>query len=375
MKKATRQQTKQHNTRLVLRTIYESEPASRADVARATRLTRPTVSTIVAELLGDGLVAEIGTAPSSGGKPATLLAVPPNARHVLCLDIGGDQYRGALINLRGEVCDMVTVSAESLTHTAALDRLLALAATLRDRAGAPLLGAAVGSPGVIDPGAGVVRHAVNLGWQDVPLRARLAAVVDAPIYIANDSQAAALGEYTFGPQLPSANLLLLNIGRGIGAGIVIGGQLFYGDGFAAGEIGQVVVAENGTARTLEAVASTRALLAAAAAATGAPVTWDAFVAAVQAGDPALTGVVAAAGYHVGVALAHLIAAFNIRRIVLAGPVPQLGPALRAAAQATARRWALPEMVDETELVDAALGDHSVLLGCAALVCKQELGLT
>src|SRR5258706_10523118 len=103
LEKATRQQSKDHNTSLVLRTIYEARSVSRADIARATALARPTVSTIVGELIHNRLVSEIGLGPSAGGKPPTMLEINKNAWRLLCLDIGNQEFRGALVNLPGEI--------------------------------------------------------------------------------------------------------------------------------------------------------------------------------------------------------------------------------------------------------------------------------
>jgi predicted ArsR family transcriptional regulator len=103
MQKATRQHTKDHNTRLVLRTLFRQDDISRADIARATGLTRPTVSAIIAELMEAGLAIETGVGQSAGGKPPILLRVDADAHHILSIDLGSRNFRTALINLRGEI--------------------------------------------------------------------------------------------------------------------------------------------------------------------------------------------------------------------------------------------------------------------------------
>ena len=101
--KATHQQTRAHNASLVLRSLYDHGPISRADVARMTHLTRTTVGDVVAGLLSDGLVREVGRGPSTGGKAPILLELVENARHVVGLDLGASLFRGALVDLRGTV--------------------------------------------------------------------------------------------------------------------------------------------------------------------------------------------------------------------------------------------------------------------------------
>src|SRR5687767_7773903 len=100
MRKATHQDTKTHNTRLVLKTVYQRHEISRADIARVTNLTRATVSEIVSDLAHEGLVEETGFAPSAGGKPPILLHVRDDARHLLGVDLGNHEFRGGVINLR-----------------------------------------------------------------------------------------------------------------------------------------------------------------------------------------------------------------------------------------------------------------------------------
>ena len=101
--KATHAQTRQHNHRLVLRTLYDFGPISRAEVARSTGLTRTTVSDLVGDLLDDGIVEEVGRGPSSGGKAPILLSIIDDARQVIGLDLGEHTFTGALVNLRGDV--------------------------------------------------------------------------------------------------------------------------------------------------------------------------------------------------------------------------------------------------------------------------------
>ena len=111
MDKATRSQTRHHNSRLVLKTIYDAGDISRAEIARRTHLTRPTVSTLANGLLESGLVIETGPGPSAGGKRPTLLSINEDGPCLLTLDLSGDDYRGALVTLRGHVIRRATLPA------------------------------------------------------------------------------------------------------------------------------------------------------------------------------------------------------------------------------------------------------------------------
>ncbi|MFW6183168.1 MAG: ROK family transcriptional regulator [Chloroflexota bacterium] len=380
MKKATRQQTRNHNTQLVLKTIYEQNGISRADIARATRLTRPTVSTIVSNLLQEELIAETGLGPSAGGKPPTLLEVQSNAHRLLCIDLGSRQFRGALVNLRGGVTERAEFPLQGRTGDEALDLVYQLIERLRAASPVPILGIGIGTPGLVDPHSGVVRQAVNLGWRQLPLKSLLESRYEVSTYVANDSQAAALGEFTFGVGWDSRNLILIRIGQGIGAGIVLDGHPLYGDGFAAGEIGHVVVADDGPLCScgnrgcLETVAGTRAFLQAAEEMLGAGASWSDFVDAYEEGQEQAQRHVDSAGRYLGTAIANLVAAFNVHHIVLSGRVSQFGERLLQATQTAARRRALPALVDETTLSYSVLGTDVVILGSSALVLRHELGI-
>ncbi len=175
----------------------------------------------------------------------------------------------------------------------------------------PLLGIGVGTPGVIDTQAGVICWAVNLDWQDLPLAKLLTERYRLPANVANDSQAAALGEYAFGEGGRTANLVAIKVGRGVGAGIVLGGQLFQGDSHGAGEIGHIFMVDDGAAcrcgrfGCLETVTSAPAIVREARAlAVGTPgsllhraslrqddLTLDDVRAAFEAGDPVACAIV------------------------------------------------------------------------------------
>ena len=266
--KATHAQTRQHNHRLVLRTLYDFGPISRAEVARSTGLTRTTVGDVVGDLLDEGMVEEVGRGPSTGGKSPILLSIVGDARLVIGLDLGESTFSGALVNLRGEVRRVVELPVEGRNGDDALDLVFRLVDELLKESSTTPLGIGVGTPGLVDTRTGTIRWAVNLDWQDLPLGGLLHERYGLPSNVANDSQAAALAEYTFGGEshgqrLP--NLVTIKVGRGIGAGLVLNGSLFQGDGFGAGEIGHVAVVDDGAAcrcgrfGCLETVASSRAI--------------------------------------------------------------------------------------------------------------------
>lgn len=401
--KVTPRRARAHNSHLVLKTIYHSGEISRAEIARVTRLTRPTVSDVVAGLMDEGLVAEVGRAPSTGGKRAVLLSVVDDSRHLIGIDLSREDFRGAVINLRGEVRRRVSLPLEGRDGDAALVLVYSLVEALVEADESPLLGLGIGAPGLVDSANGVMHQAVNLNWRDVPLRGLLQERYGLPVYAANDCQVAALAEYTFGDggdgsvcdsTVDAQDLAVINVGWGVGAGIVLGGQLLHGNPFGAGEIGHVTIVEGGercrcgNRGCLETVTSNRAIVRQARAiarqdsdsllhrfaASPDVVTFDVVLEAFEAGDRAVRELVSGVGRSLGIAAANLVGVLGGCRILISGQVAGFGRFLLDAIRQEITRRSLPLLAEKTEVGFASLGTDIVLLGASALLLSHELGV-
>ncbi len=379
MKKATKQQSRRHNSRLVLRTIYQSDKISRADIARTTKLTRPTISSIVSVLIDKKLVVEAGRGVSGGGKRPLLLQIAHDAHQLITVDLGSHEFRGALSNLNGDITIRRTILTNGDKAESALHLVFKLIDDLVEQVSAPILGIGIGTPGVVNQEIGVIRQAVNLGWQDLPIRDLLTARYNIPVYIANDSHMAAIAEYTFGEQRDSSNLIVIKASRGVGAGIVINGRLYYGDGYGAAEIGHVVVVEDGetcrcgNAGCLETVSSSTAILDNVRQSVP-DADWAYIMAAVEENDPLVSQLIADAGKYLGIAIAHLISNFNIHNIIIAGRVGALGQLFLQSIRQEVNRRILPSIAADTHISLSTAGTDIVLLGSAAMVLQHELGV-
>lgn len=393
-KKATRKQTRIHNSQLVFSAIYERGDISRADLARTTHLTPPTVSDVVADLIAQGLVEETGFAPSTGGKRAILLRVNADSRHLIGLDLAREDFRGAEINLRGDIIRRIDLPLEGREGEAALNLVYDLVdALIRDQQSA-LLGIGVGTPGLVDAVNGVIEQAVNLDWHDVPLRALLQDRYKLPVYLANDCQVAALAEHTFGEGHRTQDLVVINVGKGVGAGIILNGQLFHGNPLGAGEIGHVMVVENGERcqcggfGCLETVTNSRAIVRQARAyaratpdsllnrlaATPDAITFDTVAVAFDAGDTAARAVIRDVGHYLGLASANLIGVLGSCHILISGRIMRFGEFLLDAIRGELQRRAFPSLAAATDIGFVTLGSDIVLLGASALLLPHELGL-
>lgn len=341
-------------------------------MARASHLTPATASGLVDELIEAGLVLEVGTGPSAGGKPPKLIAPNPEGRSIIALDISSSRFQGAVVDLSGELG--VTQSAAGATGAAAVETVIEMVSALAQKSSTPLLGVGIGTPGVVDPVTGIVTSA-NLDWHEEPLAARLGERIDVGVHITNDAQAAALHEYSVhAPAVRS--LALVQVGRGIGTGHVFDGHLFNGENFATGEIGHVRLDDGGRRCTcgntgcLETQASMSALLEM----SGGDQTLTHERIAEVASDPDMSDHIEAAAVALGRGLAPMVALLANREIVLWGEVTSLSDRYRETVEREIRSRVLPFKTDQIRVRFATAGGDAVIRGAAALVLSSELGV-
>lgn len=362
--KALPQHSRRHNRSLLLQTLYRQGAMSRADLARSSGLTRPTVSALISELSDDGVVSDLGpSGESRSGKPSTLVGVRPDGCHIVTLDLSSaDRFVGAVVNLRGETVDLREVSLGGATGEDALGLVIRLTEQLASRTHRRILGIGVGTPGIIDE-HGVVVEAVHLDWQHLPLAQVLEENFAVPVHVGNDANAAALGFHTF-RDMPGMSLMVVTIEHGVGVGLIIGGALVKGEQFSAGEIGHVTAGNRG-----ERCACGREdclELALAAPQLRAKL-------AATANEAERNEVLSEAGRALGTVLAPVISALNLNEVVLSGPADLIeGPLLRTA-ETTIRARTLGAISHGLHMRGA--GDNLVLLGGAASVLTMELGVS
>lgn len=352
-----------HNRSLVLQTLFHQGAMSRADLSRETGLTRVTISDLVAELIDDGYVAERGLREVTGpGKPAILVDLDREGHRIVGLDLSGtDRFLGAVLTLDGEIVARLDVDVPA-DPADILAVVIDLARRLVADAHAPVLGIGVGSPGIVDD-RGVVLTAPNLGWHDVDLEGVLRAELGLPVLVANDANAAVLAEYTFGGA--ADDVLLVRVGRGVGSGLLAGGQPMRGSRFAAGEIGHVTVGTDGGPRCV-------------CGKIGCLESWlsvPALEARLAEPDADRDAVLRDAGARLGIALAPIVGVLDLSEIVLSG-IPELldGP-LATATVETLRTRTLAEFHDGVQVRMTAQGEDIVLRGAAVMVLSGQLGVS
>src|SRR5688500_12383630 len=357
------EQARGHNRSLLLQTLFHQGAMSRADLSRETGLTRVTISDLVSELIADGFVAEMGVREASGpGKPAILVDLDRAGHRIVGIDLSGsDTFIGAVLTLDGDIVARREVPLPPAGDVVAT--VVELARVLVADSHAPVLGIGVGTPGVVDD-HGVILTAPHFGWAGFDLEGALRSALSLPVLVANDANAAVLAEYTFGGA--GDDVLLVKVGRGVGSGLLAGGQPMRGSRHAAGEIGHVTVGTDGgplcvcgKVGCLEAWLSVPALSARLAEAAGA----------------AREGILRDAGERLGIALAPVVGVLDLSEIVLAGPPELLDGPLAQATVETLRTRTLAQFHDGVRVRMTEQGQDIVLRGAAVMVLSGQLGVS
>lgn len=231
---------RQVNMSAVLEIMRKHSPISRTEIAEQLNVSLPTVMRIIDTLIEEDLVRPAGGVRTSGGRPRTLLEFNVSAHAIIGIDLRGSHMYGALVNIGGQVLDELYMDRSGATGEVAFEKLCQLIEHLRKSSKlghATVRGIGVGAPGVTLHREGIITWAPGLEWWDYPLREKLLNRFNLPIIVDNDVNLATLGEHWFGVARNSRNMVLIALGMGVGAGIIIDGVLYRGHRETSGEVG------------------------------------------------------------------------------------------------------------------------------------------
>lgn len=381
------------NRSIVLNMIREHGPISRSEIARRCELAPSAVSNIVSELLSLGLIREGRLAQSSGGRPPTLLELNASSAYVVGVNVGLTTTIALATDLKGQpVARAARVSDPVEGPDAVLKRVEWAIRSAVAQAGQELksvVGVGVGVPGLVETASGRSLFSPNLHWTDVPVRDILQQRLGVPVYIDNDVRAATLGEREFGVGRGARHMVAVFVGSAIGAGLILDGELYYGAGEGAGEIGHIQVVDHGPLCScgkrgcLEAVASGRAIARDAvqrlrrgeriAGLSDKPhdeISAKDVAEAAKKGDPVAREIMEKAAHHIGWAVSVLVNTYNPELVVIGGGVSQAGELLLGPIRETIERHAMPVARDRVRIVQGALGKDAGPVGAAALVMSK-----
>jgi glucokinase-like ROK family protein len=373
--------------------LFQSRVISRPQLAKDTGLSRATIAILIDELLAVGLVRELGLGDSGGGRPPVMLEFNPDAALALGARLRDHRWGIVLTDLDARVVRRLDVPLSDLSPTAAITALQKGVAEITagiDKARLlPAIG--LGTPGLVDMAAGLVKTAVDVDWFEVPIGQMAEAALGMPVYVANRSKVGALAELWCGREQNVQNLLYISIGTGIAAGVVIQGQLYMGANSSAGELGHVTIVPDGplcgcgNRGCLQALASGPAIANRAREqlrlspnsrlmelVEGYPerILAETVFSAAEEGDVLAQQVVHDTAVYLGIAIANLVNLFNPELIVLGGPVGQSGHILLETVHAEARRRAMAYPLTAARIVTSTLGADAGAIGAAVLVLQR-----
>ncbi|TMD04217.1 MAG: ROK family protein [Chloroflexi bacterium] len=384
LQKANRDLMRDLNTSLVVNLVKGGGPISRAELARQSKLSPATITGIVARLVRLGVLSELAIGPSKLGRPPVLLRLNERAGYVIGIKLKEHGLTTVVTNLAAEVVH----SAESDTHLigdpqaalVAIEDAVRHSLTESGVKRKMVLGIGIGLAGVIDAGQGVCRYSHILHWQDVALSEPLRRKLQIPVWVDNDVNTLAVAEKWFGAGIGLKHFLTVTVGRGIGLGIVLNGEIYRGAIGGAGEFGHIVVAPDGPScqcgrsGCLEALVSEPVLVNRISAALGRQVSADEMLELAGSGHAVVTAVLAEAGQQLGLALANLVTLLNPERLIVSGEGTRLGPAMFDTMQERIRSMTFDGLAAQMDIVIQPWGDRAWAIGAATLVLRELFSL-
>lgn len=387
---------KEVNRRLIFQFIRREHAVSRADIARSLGLSPTTVSALIDELSTEGFVRKLGCGTSRRGRRPVIYQIDPTARYAVGADVGSNVLTVITTDLNGTVIKESETSindqvGQDLIRTLyeEINRCIQIAQIDRSR----ILGVGIASPGLIDYQGGTVIRAVNVEWEGVPLKGILEHELDLPVYVENMNNAAALGEYSWGIDRDVKRFFYLNVGRGVGGGIIADGRVLQGSGISAGEIGHLVIdrygdkCRCGARGCLETLVSANALEKQAyrmadrfpnssivKLSRGEPknITLEMLSQAAEDNDPLAVNVFTQAGEWLGFVIAGMINIFNPDVVMLGGRVIRAAEdMILAKARSIARENSFHALFDMVAFITPRLGHLSSALGAVSFVLQEK----
>jgi glucokinase-like ROK family protein len=393
LSRADQSLVKQLNSALILHLLLADSPQSRANLAQQTGLNRSTISSLVGDLIEQALIREVGLEEASArGRPGVLLELNPGGGGIVGIEISVNHVTAILTDFTAQTLWRQYVH---ILPNAPQDEVIAIAENLISTAlqagqahGLRQLGIGLAVPGLVDTEKGVLVYAPILHWRNVPFRDLWGCKFRVPLYIENDGNASALGEYYFGVAKGYSDFLFLGTGIGMSGGLMLNGHLYRGVGGFAGEIGHIIVESGGELCSCgrrgcwETLVGTPAVIRGIVHAlnNSAPscipalvghnydrITMEVVVDAANRGDQLALDTLSSIALHLGSGIANLVNIFNPALIVLGGELTRAGRYLLPTIGKIIAAEALTDVSRMAALAVSAQTTDACVRGAAALV--------
>ena len=374
------------NRQIVLNMIREGEPISRIEIARKTALHRATISIILGELLDSGLIEEVGSGESTGGRPPILLRVRAAGPVAIGVDVGTVRTVVAMSDLAGRVLEQEEFATSAVASETLGDIIGSVRRLMRKNRG-DIEGVGVSLPGLIDFEKSSSLYIPHFKWRDWPVAHELEAAVGLPVAVDNDANAVALAELWFGrPEVRDVrDFIMVLVAEGIGTGLVFDGQIYRGERGAAGEFGHMIVGQDapiacaaGSRKCWEAFASERAALGRyETLSRGTPrrgaISFAQLVDRALDGERAARTALMVTSSYLGLGISNLISGLNPEAIIIGGQIVRAWPLIVEE---------INKVVEEncclirtpTRIIPSTLGEQPKLMGALSLILAGKFAL-
>lgn len=386
---------KKLNFEAILKVIKNNGSLSRADIAKLTGLTPASVTNITKILIESDYLIERGIGESSGGRPPIILEINIKARYIIGVSIGVGSIDVVLTDLGAEIVTKKTIYIDEnnineeyvFTHLINLiNEVIEISEIDRKK----IVGIGVAMHGVVNPILGISQYAPYYNWENVNIKSILEEKFEYPVFLDNDVRAIALGESLFGAAKRIDNFVAINISNGIGAGIIIDNKPYYGVDYSAGEIGHMVVEQDGSLCNcgnygcLESVASNKSVERKVIRSIKQGVSTlltnevediekisirDISIAASK-GDELSISVLKETARYIGVGISGLVNILNPKLIVLVGDIFEQDKIMIKTLSEVVKKRGLRISTENVKIVKSDLGENAAVIGAATLVIQE-----
>ncbi|MDR4887730.1 ROK family protein [Fredinandcohnia sp. QZ13] len=373
---------KQINKSIVFTTIVGKGPISRAQISKNTGLNKATVSTMVAELIDEQMIYEIGSSQSSGGRKPVMLYFNSHAGYAVGVDLGVNYILGVLTDLSGNKMEEVHIPIEKREFNEVVESLKSVIQTLLIKAPESVygvVGIGIGVPGIVDKEKKIL-FAPNLNWNNINLKEIIEKEYNIPTIIENEANSGAHGEQLYGAGKHISNLIYVSIGIGIGTGIIIDNKLYTGVSGISGEMGHITIEANGRKCSCgnrgcwELYASEQVILndAKNSIHENSVLDFNGLVNEAFKGNPLILQLLNTLGENIGIGLTNIINTFNPEVIIIGNRISQFKNWISNPIEHILSERLLPYHKDKTEIRFSELGKHSCALGAASFAISGFL---
>ncbi|WP_057914659.1 ROK family transcriptional regulator [Peribacillus muralis] len=368
---------KQINKSIVFHTIQHKAPISRAQISKETGLNKATVSTMVAELIEDHFVYEIGEGQSSGGRKPVMLYLNSHAGYSIGIDLGVNYILGVLTDLSGNITEKITNKLLNTDLSYVTQQIFSIIESLMEKAPKSpygIIGIGIGVPGHVDPDDHIL-FAPNLKWENIDFKKIIEEQFHIPTKIENEANAGAHGEQLYGAGKNVTNQVYISIGVGIGTGIIMNHQLYKGVSGISGEMGHMTIDANGrkcpcgNRGCWELYASESALIRSIQQEEimdeNSEEYLDLLLEEAKKGDPKVLQLLNTQGEIIGIGIVNIINTFNPEVIIIGNRMVQFKNWITNPIERTLEERLSLYHKSSTEIRFSILGDYSTALGASS----------